>query len=554
MLRVTDIRIDLGGRRILDGVGFTVPDGRVLGVIGPNGSGKTTLLRILAGDLAPDAGGTVAGAEAAGYLRQLRADDARETIGDRCPHLFAAETIEPALQAAGERLAAATIPADTRAATATYDALVDRLGRIARPELIEEGRRALDLRPVAASESTTALSGGELAKLALLDLLASGPRALLLDEPTNHLDLAGIAWLDAYLERFAGPVVLVSHDRQLLDDHVDQLLVLGHPGATHELFTGDYTAWATEQERRREEQEAAYQRQQREERRLRRAISAAESRARGIEQRTIDFHYRKRALKVARQAVTLKARLERQRDRGQRVERPERRRPAIRGEFLPAERSASRLLTLDRVAIEVAGRPLINDASFTVERGDRVVLIGPNGSGKTTLLRAIVEARPPARGAIEVASSAHVGWLPQDDRALLPEDPALPAGAPLGRPHRNMRAVDYLRLGSPALNEKSTFLALHRFLFGHDTAVTEVSRLSPGELRRLALARLVLAGANLLLLDEPTNHLDLPARESFEVALSEFDGATLIVTHDRYLIDRFATRVLTLEAGRVTEI
>jgi ATP-binding cassette subfamily F protein 3 len=117
-----------------------------------------------------------------------------------------------------------------------------------------------------------------------------------------------------------------------------------------------------------------------------------------------------------------------------------------------------------------------------------------------------------------------------------------------------MRAVDYLRLGSPALNENYTFLALHRFLFGHDTAVTPVSRLSPGELRRLALARLVLAGANLLLLDEPTNHLDLPARESFEVALSEFDGATLIVTHDRYLIDRFATRVLSLEAGRVSEI
>lgn len=542
MIRLSDLSVELGGRAILDGVSFSVASAHVLGVVGPNGSGKTTLLRVLAGELSAHRGHVAIDEGATAYLRQLRPEGSAETIGALYPSLFAAEALEPALAAAGERLASAAQGAAEQA-SADYAALVDRLGQIAPRDVIEDARVALGLRELESGTVAGTLSGGELGKLGLLELVAAQPEALLLDEPTNHLDLDGIGWLDGYLEAFAGPIVLVSHDRALLDDHVDQLLVLADGEDSAELFSGDYSTWLDELARRRDDAWARYQRERREERKMRRAIQAAESRAKGIEQRTIDFHYRKRAKKVARQAVTLKARLQREHDRGDRSDRPAKTVEGIHGQFGDADRSATRLLEVDRLSLSVGGRELLRDASFVVERGDRTVLLGPNGSGKTSLLRAItgdLEAISAGGGRVDLAASARIGWLPQDDRALLPDDP-------------DLTAVAFLR-SAAQMSEAEAYDHLHRFLFAHDVARARVGSLSPGELRRLALARLVLAGSNLLLLDEPTNHLDLPAREAFEASLDGFQGATLIVTHDRYFMERFADQVLTIENQRVTVV
>ena len=230
MIRANDLTVELGGRAILEAVSFTVAAGRTLGIVGPNGSGKTTLLRVLADELRPDRGRSSLDGARAGYLRQVGPEHAMVTLGQRYPSLFAAETLETALAAASERLARASGSAATEA-TEAYDELLDRLARIAPREIIEEARVALELRPFVATAPARGLSGGEIAKLALLDLTAAQPEALLLDEPTNHLDLAGIEWLDRYLGGYAGPIVLVSHDRALLDDHVDQLLILAdHAG------------------------------------------------------------------------------------------------------------------------------------------------------------------------------------------------------------------------------------------------------------------------------------------------------------------------------------
>ena len=338
MIRTSDLRIELGGRAILHDVSFTVADGRVLGVVGPNGSGKTTLLRALAGELAPDRGSTSLYGAAAGYLRQVHADGVATSVGAIYPSLFAADTLEPALSAAGAGLATASA-GDADDASASYDELLRRLEHVAPPEVIEAAREALAIRMFESDTPIGRLSGGELAKLGLLDLVAVQPQALLLDEPTNHLDLEGIAWLDGYLDAFAGPVILVSHDRALLDDHVDQLLVLTDSDERAELFRGDYSRWLDELNRRREEQWTRYERQRREERKMRRAIQAAESRAKGIEQRTIDFHYRKRALKVAQRAVTMKARLQREHDRGERIERTAKIVEGMHGQFSDADRT-----------------------------------------------------------------------------------------------------------------------------------------------------------------------------------------------------------------------
>ena len=319
-----------------------------------------------------------------------------------------------------------------------------------------------------------------------------------------------------------------------------QVLVLQPNGGTGELFTGTYSDWVEQDERRRATEWEQYRRQRREERRMRDAISAAESRARGIEQSTIHFHWRKRAAKVARRVVTLKSRLEREHARGERVDRPSHQPATLHADFAASERSASRLVAVDGLSLSIGGRSLLKDASFDLRRGERVVLVGENGTGKTTLLRALLQQHPADDGTIDRAASAQLGWLPQDDQSLLPDDPSI-------------SAVDYLR-DAAAMSEREAFDQLHRFLFSHDTARTAVDRLSPGELRRLALARLTLGGSNLLLLDEPTNHLDLPAREAFEQALTRFDGAALVVTHDRYFIDRFADAVLEIEGTRLRHL
>jgi macrolide transport system ATP-binding/permease protein len=306
------------------------------------------------------------------------------------------------------------------------------------------------------------------------------------------------------------------------------------------VYTGNYTAYANEVARRAADQLERYERQERQRARLERSIHAAETRSRGIEQQTINFHYRKRALKVARRAVTLRARLQRQLQSAEHVERPGR---PPQGLHAPAiaegPRSASRLVEARSLAVAMGARTLIEGAAFVIRRGDRIVLIGRNGCGKTTLLKTILGEHQPAAGTLRVTPSARIGYLAQDDLETLSDEAATP--------------VEVIRK-TVQVNEAEAFNLLHRFLFGHDRAFTPLAQLSYGERRRLSLARLILDGANLLLLDEPTNHLDLPSRESFEAALESFGGAWLAVTHDRYFAERLAEDIWAIEDGRLVVI
>ncbi|MGH2608788.1 MAG: ABC-F family ATP-binding cassette domain-containing protein, partial [Tepidiformaceae bacterium] len=416
-----------------------------------------------------------------------------------------------------------------------YDALLARVASIPTGFDLRAAWDALALRPIDPGTPAGTLSGGELTKLGLLNAFASAPDLVLLDEPTNHLDLGGMAWLEDQLESFRGAALVVSHDRVLLDNVADRILELDARTGTGEIFPGGYTDYAAEKARRHADQWSAYDRQQREERKLKKAISAIESRSRNIENRTIHFYFRKRAKKVARRAVTLKARLNRQAESAEHVDRPDKQAQGFYGAFTATDRSASRLIGADRLSLAVAGRTLFDGLTFDVRRGERVALLGANGAGKTTLLRAIIGEHPVSSGELFVTASAKVGYLAQDDpsHASPTEDGALTPVALLRRsiPMSEIEVNDFL----------------HRFLFGHDQLRTPIARLSYGERRRLDLARLVLSGANLLLLDEPTNHLDLPSREAFESAFASFEGAALVVTHDRHFIERFVHRVVELD-------
>ncbi|HXU24591.1 MAG TPA: ABC-F family ATP-binding cassette domain-containing protein [Tepidiformaceae bacterium] len=545
MLSANNITRELGGRVILDGVSFVINDGEAAGIAGPNGSGKTTLLRILAGELATDVGSVDLPRNGiVGYLPQGWERAPGTTVGDCFPALFApGDAGDPGSRLGAEladvaaRLGAAKAPEMVSPLEDEYDRLLDQLSATLPGAGIagvrEVARDTLGLRDVPATMSVGELSGGELTKLGLLNLAASNPTVLLLDEPTNHLDLRGIEWVQAFFRAFRGPVALVSHDRALLDACATHIVEIDPHTHRAETFTGGYSAYAAEKARREEEQWERFRRQQREERQLRRTISAIESRSRNVENRTIDFYFRKRAAKVARRAVTLKARLEREIDSSTHVARPEKAAQGFYGEFASTAGGASRLLAADNVAIEMGGRPLFSGLTFQANRGERVVLTGPNGCGKTTLLRAVLGQHPVAAGRLELSGSAVPGYLAQQEESAL--------SAEEGR----LTPIELLRRAC-ALPEAEAYNFLHRFLFGADMARTAVERLSYGERRRLALARLVLQGSNLLLLDEPTNHLDLPSREAFEAALDAFDGAAVIVTHDRYFIERFADTVVEI--------
>ncbi len=533
MLRIDQVTARIGARAVLDGVSLSLARGEVTGVVGPNGSGKSTLLRIAAGHRAPEGGRVTprAGARLA-YLAQRVEASEGTPIAAVFPALYP-ESADALLAEAGRAIATATGPA-LEGAVARYTALLEQVEHASATAAIARG---LGLRLPDSRTAWDAVSGGELAKAALAVTLGAGADVLLLDEPTNHLDLPAMRWLEAYLREFQGAVLLVSHDRALLDAVADRLLVLHLDGQPSEVFAGGYSAWVAEEQRRREAQQAAFERQERADRQLREAISAIESRSRDIENKTVHFYFKKRALKVARRSTTLKARLEREAAAADRVARPADRPHGILAAFDTDDRSASRLVAAEALRIDVAECVLIEGASFVIERGDRIALTGANGSGKSTLLRVIAGLRPPSAGRLLLAGSAHPGLLAQGEDAGLEDGEAT--------------AVDLVRRVA-GVSEREAYNLLHRLVLGHEQASTPVGRLSGGERRRLAVGLLTFAGANLLLLDEPTNHLDLAAREAFEETLAGFGGAVVVATHDRALIDHLDATVWTIEDGQLT--
>ncbi|MEP6871789.1 MAG: ABC-F family ATP-binding cassette domain-containing protein [Anaerolineaceae bacterium] len=530
MFAASAIHKRLGGRTILGGVSLVAKRGDVIGLVGPNGSGKSTLLAILGGLMTPDAGHVEMGtAERVAYLGQGFRGDPAVPIGEAFPLTFSGITTASRVAEIADRIAVET----SSELEVEFDRLLQALSETTGYGDLESLRATLGLRTLLAKTPAGELSGGELTKLGLIEAIAHQPSVVLFDEPTNHLDLKGTKWLEEYLREFDGVAVIVSHDRTLLDACATSILELDPSKGSAELFTGDYSAYADEKARRAEETWRRYELQEREERQMKRTISAIESRSRNIEGKTIDFYFRKRAAKVARRAVTLKARLEREHRETDHLERPQRPAQGFYGAFQSVDSGASRVLTAEHIRLCFPALELVRDLSFFVNRGERVVITGLNGSGKTTLFKAILGDHPVSEGRITVNSSPGIGYMAQQDNS---EGNARDS---------TLTPVEALRKAVP-MPEAEAYNFLHRFVMGHDQLRTPIGRLSYGERRRLALARLVVTGPGLLLLDEPTNHLDLPSREAFETAFESFDGAALVITHDRYFIERFADRVIEL--------
>ncbi len=542
MLHVSDLSKAYGDHLLFEKASFVVNAGERVGLVGPNGCGKTTLLRILAGQDVPDTGSARYDVprERVGYLPQAIDYGPDDTVRDV---LAGASDSDPdALAArverlAGEMAAAAARGEPTDALEAGYAAALERLSQptLLLPEhLMARVLAGLGLAHVEPETPVRILSGGQKTRLGLARLLLDRPLFLLLDEPTNHLDITALQWLEEYLRGYEGGMLLVSHDRTFLDGTVTGILEMDP--ATHAVsaYAGSYSEYARTKERERERLLQEYAEQQERIGKLQSAVRQLKGQARAIEHSTIGFYYRKRARKVAHQAVIRQRRIERLIESEDYIERPRGDAWTMKLDFVNTPPSGQDVVTLDGVAKGYDGRTLFSEVRLILRRGERLALVGPNGAGKTTLLRLISGREAPDEGTVRHGANVRLGYFSQEQELL----------------DWDLTPLETVRRTAP-LDETDARSFLHFFLFQGDEVFVPVGRLSYGERARLALGTLVLQGCNLLLLDEPINHLDIPSRESFEQALSAFEGTVLAVVHDRYFIEHFASGIWAVGDGTI---
>jgi ATP-binding cassette subfamily F protein 3 len=359
-----------------------------------------------------------------------------------------------------------------------------------------------------------AFSGGWQMRIALAKMLVRKPGLLLLDEPTNHLDLKATEWLEDYLHEYPGMIVVVSHDRYFMDRVVSRTVEIEDGHAVD--YRGNYTYFLAERERKRKDATNAYERQQKWIKRQMAFINAFRANA----ARAAVVKSRERAL----------AKLDR-------LEAPRAADPKITLRFAAGKPGPERVMTIEGLTKSYGGRVIIDGISLDVNRGDRIALVGPNGVGKSTLMRAIAGLETPDAGTIELGQNVTVGYYAQDQAQTLDESRSVReemlANAPSGWGEEQVRAL------------------LARFLFRADDVHKNIGTLSGGEKSRLSLAKLILRPRQLMLLDEPTNHLDVPSKDELESALDNFPGAVIFASHDRFLLDRVATKVAELKDGKL---
>jgi ATP-binding cassette subfamily F protein 3 len=503
------------GNEILVGASLLIRPGDRLALLGPNGTGKSTALRMLAGDLQPDTGDVrVLGRASVAYLRQSQELSGSGTVMDALLVPFAdLQRVHDQLSEIEARLGKGD-PGDL----ARYGELQERYQREGGYELEARVKRLtadVGFAEADLARGVDTLSGGERGRLELAKVLVRQPDLLLMDEPTNHLDLAAIERLEAYLAEYPGAFVLVSHDRAFIRAVCREIVELENGKFVR--YPYGYDKYVVEREARIERARAEYERQKEH------------------VDKTEDFIRRNLAGQKTKQAQSRRKMLEKL----ERLERPDDQWQHA-GKIGLAFQTGGDLggketIRAPRLTVGYPGAPILEDVTVNIYRGDKVGIVGPNGSGKSTLLKTLIGELAPLAGKIETGTGVRIGYFDQK-LASLAEDLSL---------------MDEIRSVRADLSPEVVRQYLAKFRFFGDDPFRTVRGLSGGERSRLAMAKIMLFPRNVLVLDEPTNHLDIPARETLEDALEEYEGTLLVVSHDRYFLDRICTRILAIDGTHV---
>ena len=506
------------GTNVLDGVSFQVDTGEHVGILGPNGCGKTTLFRILTGDLTPDEGQVViAPGKRVGLISQFPVYPAGWTAEDVLQNAFRhVDRIRARMNELETQMEQNSSPA----ILAEYDRLAadfERLGGYETDVAVNRVANGLRIGAAMRAQAFESLSGGEKTRLNLARLILEDTEILLLDEPTNHLDLHAVEWLENYLQHFRGTVLTISHDRYFLDVAVQRCIDL--TGGRAELYNGNYSFFLQERQRRFEEKQKQYEKDQ----------AKIEQLTRAAEQMHLWAFMGND--KLHKRAFAMEKRIEKL----SRSEKPQtQKKLSVR--FRERDFSGDEVLAAQGLTKGYDGRTLFSDLSFLVEGKERIAVIGDNGSGKTTLIRIITGDEAPDAGWLYQGPSVRSACLPQ-----------------IVRFQDDSRTAYDSMLWECRCTPQEARDRLAAFGFRGEDVFKPVSALSGGERSRLKLCMLMGGDVNLLILDEPTNHLDIISREWMEDALSDYGETLLFVSHDRYFIEKFATRIWAFENGTLTD-
>ena len=498
---------------VLKNASFHIEDYEKAAIVGINGAGKSTLLKIIVGDMSADSGlVTFAKDTSFGYLAQHQAIDTQNTIFDE---LLTTKQEVLDLEAAirqTEFEMKSVEGEELEALLKKYSSMTHRFEDIngyAYKSEVTGILKGLGFTEEEFTKKVCTLSGGQKTRIALGKLLLQKPDLIMLDEPTNHLDLNSIAWLETYLLNYKGAVIIVSHDRYFLDRIATKIIEIDNGVVSS--FHGNYSDYATQKEHLRTEKMNAYLNQQREIKHQEEVIEKLRS-----------FN-REKSIKRAESR-------EKMLDKMERIEKPTEVKADMKLTLTPRKTSGNDVLSITGLTKAFDKQLLFSDVDFEIKRGEHVAIIGDNGTGKTTLLKIINELIPPDAGAIRLGSNVQIGYYDQEHHVL----------------HMEKTLFEEISDDYPDLTNTEIRNTLAAFLFTGEDVFKKISSLSGGERGRVSLAKLMLSEANFLILDEPTNHLDITSKEILESAINSYEGTVLYVSHDRYFINKTATRILEL--------